>query len=487
MREPGNGELAGRIASLAGARVLIAGDLILDHFVHGTIERISPEAPVPVLLGRETSSMLGGAGNVAANVRSLGGEPHLVAMIGQDAEASQIRELCARSGIGTDGLVEVADRKSSVKTRFVAGVQQVLRFDSETVRAPAAGDLNRLLAAFDTALAACDVVILSDYGKGVLMGGAAQAMIARAKVAGRTLLVDPKGPDYGLYAGASYLTPNRKELSEASAMPTDGDAAVVAAARSLIDRFGVEGVVATRSEQGMSVVTAGGSVHIPTVAREVFDVSGAGDTVVATLALCLARSMTVQDAAVVANAAAGVVVSKLGTAQTKPEELVRALWGDGDDHPGVASQPVAVRTVEAWRAAGLSVGFTNGCFDLIHPGHVALLTEARAFCDRLVVGLNSDASTQRLKGPSRPINGESARAVVMAALRPVDLVVLFEDDTPERLIRLLKPDVLVKGADYTVDQIVGADFVLANGGKVERVTLVEGQSTTAIAARIKTP
>lgn len=482
MRE-GAAELVHR---LKGARVLIAGDLILDHFVHGEIERISPEAPVPILLGGTTSSMLGGAGNVAANVRSLGGEPRLVALIGEDAEAARIRALCEAEGVPTAWLVADPARKSAVKTRFISHGQQVLRFDSETVGAPAPDHAKRLLTAFDRALEDCDAVILSDYGKGVLLGGAAEAMIARARAVEKLVLVDPKGADYSPYAGASYLTPNRKELHEASNLPVRSDADIIAAARTLIARFGVEGVIATRSEQGMSVVTATSAVHIPTVAQAVFDVSGAGDTVVASLALALARGLSVEDAAVVANAAAGVAVAKLGTAQVTAEELTAALHGPEAAAAAPVSWTEAKRQVDAWKAAGLKVGFTNGCFDLIHPGHIRLLTAARAACDRLVVALNTDASVRRLgKGEERPINDQQARATVMAALRPVDLVILFDEDTPLEAIKALTPDVLVKGADYTVDEIVGAKEVLAAGGRVERVTLIEGQSTTGIVRRLK--
>ena len=485
MRE-GGGTAADLVAKLAGARVLIAGDLMLDHFVHGEIERISPEAPVPILLGGATSSMLGGAGNVAANVKSLGGEPRLVALIGNDAEAIRIRTLCEAEGVPTTWLVADPARKSAVKTRFISHGQQVLRFDSETVGAPDATHAERLLTAFEKALADCDAVVLSDYGKGVLLGGAAEAMIRRARTAGKVVLVDPKGADYSPYAGASYLTPNRKELREASNLPVDTDETVIAAARRLIARHGVEGVIATRSEHGMSVVTANSAVHIPTVAQAVFDVSGAGDTVVASLALALARGLSVEDAAVVSNAAAGVAVAKLGTAQVTAEELTAALRGPEAPTSAPVSWADATRRVDAWKALGLKVGFTNGCFDLIHPGHIALLTAARAACDRLVVALNTDASVRRLgKGDERPINNEQARATVMAALRPVDLVVLFDADTPLDAIKVLMPDVLVKGADYTVDQIVGAKEVMAAGGRVERVALVEGQSTTRIVGKLR--
>ena len=466
--------------------MLIAGDLISITLYTERSSGYLLEAPVPILLGGATSSMLGGAGNVAANVKSLGGKPRLVALIGDDAEAVRIRTLCEAEGVPTTWLVADPARKSAVKTRFISHGQQVLRFDSETVGAPDTAHAERLRKAFDKALANCDAVILSDYGKGVLLGGAAEAMIRRARAAGKVVLVDPKGTDYSPYSGASYLTPNRKELREASNLPVDTDETVITAARSLIARHGVEGVIATRSEHGMSVVTALSAVHIPTVAQAVFDVSGAGDTVVASLALALARGLSVEDAAVVSNAAAGVAVAKLGTAQVTAEELTAALHGPDAPAAAPVSWAEAKRQVDAWKGAGLKVGFTNGCFDLIHPGHIALLTAARAACDRLVVALNTDASVRRLgKGDERPINNEQARATVMAALRPVDLVILFDEGTPLEAIKALMPDVLVKGADYTVDQIVGAKEVMAAGGRVERVALVEGQSTTRIVGKLR--
>jgi D-beta-D-heptose 7-phosphate kinase/D-beta-D-heptose 1-phosphate adenosyltransferase len=476
-----------KIYGLAGARVLIVGDIMLDHFVHGGIERISPEAPVPVLLGSRKVSMLGGAGNVAANVHALGGVPDLVALLGQDEEAEEIRRICRRDGVSDDGLVPVAGRRSSIKTRFIANGQQVLRFDSETVGSPDDAGRDLLFAAFDARLANADIVVLSDYGKGALTNGVAAKLIARARAAGRKILVDPKGDDYRIYSGATYVTPNRKELSAATKMPVDGDAAIVAASRHLIETAALEGVIATRSEEGMSIVERGTEIHIPTVARSVFDVSGAGDTVVASLSLALARGLPLIDAAHIANAAAGVVVAKVGTSQVSPQELIEEIESD----PGAAREtPHAIadarRLVAEWQQAGLEVGFTNGVFDIVHPGHIALLTQARARCDRLVVGLNADSSVRRLgKGPERPINSEQSRAIVMAALRPVDLVVLFEEDTPAEVISALQPDVLIKGADYRLDQIVGADFVLARGGRVERIDLVEGQSTTNIVRRMR--
>lgn len=485
MPEAGAAELWRRVGELAGARVLIVGDLMLDRFVHGEIERISPEAPVPVLRrGRETRT-LGGAGNVAANVASLGGRAVLIALVGEDAEGEELKALCTEHGVDNAGVVLCPARQTSTKARFIAQGQQLLRVDAETVAPPSPADRDRLLDAFERALGEVEVVVLSDYGKGVLLDGMAGELIARARARGLSVLVDPKGADFRRYAGADYLTPNLKELREASGLSVDNDAEVTVAARGLIAQAGVAAVIVTRSREGMSVIDPASATHIPTQAQEVFDVMGAGDTVMAVLALCLARGFDLTQAAMIANGAAGIVVSKLGTAQVTPGELTRALQlSEGGQAETVVDRDAARALAEGWRAQGLTVGFTNGCFDILHPGHVSLLQQARSHCDRLVVGLNSDGSVRRLKGADRPVNGEAARAAVLAALKPVDLVVVFEEDTPEALIGALQPDVLVKGADYTIDQVVGADIVLARGGRVELATLVEGQSTTRLVERL---
>ena len=477
-------ELREKVGLFERARVLIVGDVMLDRFIYGRIGRLSPEAPVPVLEHDQESQMLGGAGNVAANVRSLGGVPLLVGMLGSDREAEIVRGLCRDLDISSRCLVDSAVRRTSVKTRFIAYRQQLLRFDVETVTDLAPDDREAILAAFNECADQADIVVLSDYGKGVLCRSVVSALILRAKARDLTILVDPKGSDYSIYRGATYITPNLKELHEATRQDVSGDEAIAAAARSLISSVQVEAIIATRSEQGISIIHAEDAVHIPTRAREVFDVSGAGDTVVAALAIALAHKMPVNDAASIANAAAGVAVTKLGTAQVTREELLSALTDTPNSSaPGLVTLGDAIRLADTWRKQGLTIGFTNGCFDILHPGHISLLEQAKQHCDRLFVGLNDDASVTRLKGAGRPINSQQSRSIVLAALKPVDAVVLFAEDTPDALIRALVPDVLVKGADYTLDQIVGADFVLSRGGRVERAILVENQSTTAIAAR----
>jgi D-beta-D-heptose 7-phosphate kinase/D-beta-D-heptose 1-phosphate adenosyltransferase len=334
----------------------------------------------------------------------------------------------------------------------------------------------------EAAIPDCGALVLSDYAKGVLTARGIQAMIAAARKAGKPVIVDPKGTDYARYRGATLLTPNRREIAEATQIPFDGDAGVEKASRRVIESYGVEGVVCTRGAEGLSLVTASGEAHhMPAAAREVFDVSGAGDTVVATLASSVAAGLSWPDAARLANVAAGIVVGKVGTAVAYANDLVRALQHDGDSGSDdkVATLEEAKDTIARWRRQGLTIGFTNGCFDLLHPGHVSLMSQAKAACDRLVVGLNSDASVRRLKGKDRPVQGEAARAAVLASLGTVDLVVVFAEDTPVELIRALRPNVLVKGADYRVDQVVGADLVHGWGGRVLLAELTPGHSTTA--------
>ena len=480
-------DLSSHIDALAQARVLCIGDLMLDRFVYGAVDRVSPEAPIPVLRIERETAMLGGAGNVAANVLALGSACRFVSVVGDDGAGAEVRHLVEREIGSAAGIAVEAGRQTTLKTRFIGGRQQLLRADAETVAPITPGSADAVLAAARDALGAVGAVILSDYGKGLLTDALVADLIAAARAAGLPVVVDPKGTDYRRYRGASIVTPNRKELMQATGLPADDDAQVEAACRHLIDTCGIDAVIATRSERGMSVVTRdGAAVHLPAEAREVFDVSGAGDTVVATLTAALSAGVALDDAARLANLAAGIVVGKVGTAVVRAPELLAALhaqeWRHGEAK--VATRDEAADCVARWRHLGKRVGFTNGCFDLLHPGHIALLRQARAACDVLVVGLNSDASVKRLKGESRPVQNETARATVLASLSSVDLVVIFGEDTPEQLIRALRPDVLVKGADYTVATVVGADFVMSYGGKVVLADLVAGQSTTSTIQRM---
>jgi D-beta-D-heptose 7-phosphate kinase/D-beta-D-heptose 1-phosphate adenosyltransferase len=479
--------LAARAEALSGSRVLCLGDVMLDRYVYGAVERISPEAPIPVLRIERERTMAGGAGNVARNLAALGAHASLLSVVGADATGREIAALLGKeSGVELQLLVEPA-RETGIKTRFVAGTQQLLRADRETVRSIAHESEEALLAALAPAAAKVRSVVLSDYGKGVLTERVLAEAIRIARAAKCCVIVDPKGSDYGCYRGADLMTPNRAELAAATRMPVGCDSEIVAAAHHLIGTCGFGAVLATRGADGMTLVTAAGRVdHLRAEAREVFDVSGAGDTVVAALSAALATGLELVDAARLANAAAGIVVGKVGTAVAYTQELVGALGDQArSSHDArVATLPQAVDRIETWRGQRLKIGFTNGCFDLLHPGHVALLAEARAACDRLVVGLNSDDSVTRLKGPGRPIHTAGERAVVLASLASVDLVVIFQEDTPIALIEAIRPDVLVKGADYTIATTVGADFVQGYGGKVLLIPLTPGHSTTATLARM---
>ncbi len=473
--------LVERVERFSGSPVLCVGDAMLDRFVYGSAERISPEAPIPVVRVERESAMLGGAGNVARNLVALGARPVFVSVVGDDGAGREVTRLVGEHGEVDPCIVVEPGRPTTIKTRFFASSQQLLRADHETTAALSDATRDTMLSQALALLPQTKTLVLSDYGKGVLASPVAETLIARARALGRPVIVDPKGIDYTPYGGATILTPNRKELFEATKMPVDGDEAIATAARWLIARYGVEHVLVTRSQDGMSLVSADGTIHhLPAHAREVYDVSGAGDTVVATLAAALGSGATPLEGARIANIAAGIVVGKVGTAVAYKDEVASALHHDElwSSESKVALLGAAAEIVDRWRRKGLSVGFTNGCFDLLHPGHISLLGEAKAACDRLVVGLNSDASVARLKGPSRPVQTEAARATVLASLAAVDLVVVFDEDTPFETIAALRPDVLIKGADYTVETVVGADLVRGWGGKVVLARLVDGCSTT---------
>lgn len=475
-------DLAAHVNRLKDVRVLCVGDLMLDCFVYGHVDRISPEAPIPVLRIEREMSMLGGAGNVVRNVVGLGASAEFVSVVGSDPAGREVTELVGQLDHVEPHLLVERQRQTTMKRRYVAGSQQLLRADLETTAPISDSTVADILRVIEAAIADCGTLVLSDYAKGVLTARGIQSMIAAARKAGKPVIVDPKGTDYARYRGATLLTPNRREIAEATQISVDDDAGVEKAARYLIESYDVEGVVCTRGAEGMTLITASSDVHhLPAAAREVFDVSGAGDTVVATLASGIAAGLSWTDAARLANVAAGIVVGKVGTAVVYANDLTRALWHDGDvgSDDKIVTLDEAKDAVARWRRQGLTIGFTNGCFDLLHPGHVSLMSQAKAACDRLVVGLNSDASVRRLKGKDRPVQTEAARAAVLASLGTVDLVVSFEEDTPLEVIRALRPNVLVKGADYRLDQVVGVDLVHAWGGRVVLAELSPGHSTTA--------
>ena len=480
--------LAASIETLGLSRVACVGDLMLDRFVYGRVERTSPEAPVPILRTDHDVYMLGGAGNVVRNLVSLGAQATLLSVIGDDEVGRRLTGMVGREERVEPHLLVERGRLSTEKTRFVAGGQQLLRTDSETTEAISQRSAQSLLGLARDAFAACDVVVLSDYAKGVLTPDLVQRLIETARSTGRPAVVDPKGRDFGRYAGATVLTPNRAELGFAAGESVATDDAIVAACRDLIARHRLGAILVTRSRDGMTVVSSDGRVaHLAAEAREVFDVSGAGDTVVATLAAALGQGADLIAAAQLANAAAGVAVGKAGTAAVHAADLLRAVRA-GDlsaSEAKILPLGAALEAVAGWRAQGQRIGFTNGCFDLLHPGHVSLLRQARQAADRLVVGLNSDASVRRLKGEDRPVQGEAARAQVLASLETVDLVVVFSEDTPVRLIEALRPDCLVKGSDYTIDEVVGADIVQGYGGTVLIAENEPGYSTTGTIRRLR--
>lgn len=475
------------VERLERACVLVVGDLMLDRFVAGRVDRISPEGPIPVLRVEKETAMLGGAGNVARNLAALGSSVRLVTTVGDDAAGAEVRGLVDAIERVEAAFVTDPDRPTAIKARYLAGGQQLMRADWERPGALSQAIGAAVEDAFGQALEAADVVVLSDYGKGVLADGRAARLIDAARAKGKPVIVDPKGTDYGRYAGADLVTPNRSELRDAAGMSVDDAAAVAAAASRLIADHGLGAVLATRSQDGMTLVeAAGGTTHLPAEAREVFDVSGAGDTVVATLAAACGAGATLVDAARLANVAAGIVVAKVGTAVAYADDVIAALHHQdlSDAENKIVGAERARDWVERWHRRGLRVGFTNGCFDLLHPGHVSLLRQAKAACDRLVVGLNSDSSVARLKGEGRPVQNEAARAAVLASLEVVDAVVVFDDDTPLALITTLRPEVLVKGADYTVETVVGSREIESWGGRVVLAELEPGHSTTATIRRL---
>ena len=476
------------IAKWQGLKVFVLGDVMLDKFIYGRVERISPEAPIPILHHHSEKSMLGGAANVARNIIALGGGALLVGALGDDAEG----ELMAGPLIAADRIegrfIRLAGHPTTTKICFVSGGQQIMRLDIERTTRLGTESVDAICDWLITSAKSVATIVLSDYAKGVLDPDVISRVIEIGRARRIPIIVDPKSRDLARYAGATVLTPNAIEASTIVGFECADDATAEAAVKILHERAKVDSVVLTRGASGMTIfdpAEAPGTVtHIAAAASEVFDVSGAGDTVVATLALALACGASVTTAARIGNAAAGIAVSKRGTAVVHARELLGVLGGGrGVDDPKIVAIEQAAAIVADWKSHGLKVAFTNGCFDLLHPGHVELLKRSRAVCDRLVVALNADLSVRRLKGQSRPVQNEHARSIVMAALDSVDLVTLFSEDTPMRLIELLKPDCLIKGADYTLATTVGADFVRSYGGKVILIPLEHGHSTTSIIAR----
>ena len=480
------------LADLTGQTVLCIGDLMLDEFVYGEVTRISPEAPTPVIAVKRTEVMIGGAGNVARNLVALGTRCIFVGVVGDDDAGGELKKELAKIPRIDAHLVTDAGRRTTRKVRFVSEHHSahLLRADWEPASPVDSKSEDALIGHVIKAMPKAGAVVLSDYAKGALTPRVIRAVIDAANKAGRPVVVDPKGRDYGIYRGATLITPNQQELADATHSPAQTDDQVAAAAAELGRMLGAKAVLVTRSEAGMTLVGEGAAIHVPAYPVRVRDVSGAGDTVVAVLAAMLAMQADFESAMRAANAAAAVVVGKRGTATLSvaelrsrilpaatlaPEEKIVFDWAPLDEH------------LAEWRRQGLRVGFTNGCFDLLHPGHVKLLAGARAACDRLVVGLNGDASVTRLKGEGRPVQPVQSRAEVLAALEAVDLVVVFDEDTPEKLIARVKPTVLIKGSDYTREDVVGHAIVEAAGGEVILIDIVPGHSTSAMVERSRVP
>lgn len=471
---------------LPNLRIAVIGDIMVDRYVFGKVERISPEAPVPVNKVDKITSVLGGAANVAANLANLDCQVHISGLIGDDDNGALLRRLVRDSRIDDTGLVVRNGHPTTTKMRVLGSRQQMVRLDFEETSPLATDEEDRLLAWFAQLVErGLDGVILSDYHKGVLSNRVAEAIIAAARKAQIPVLVDPKGSDWTKYNGADFVTPNMKELSDCvgQAVPNEGSA-VVAAARSMYERYDFEHLMVTRSEKGITVVGRDGKVwNNPATAREVFDVSGAGDTVAATFLAAIAGHLSIRTSLQIANEAAGIVVTKVGTYPIHRSELLQ-LW---DNWQPVRWAPYkaltwaeTARRIRQWQDAGETVVFTNGCFDILHRGHVLYLQQAAMLGQHLVVGLNSDASVRRLKGETRPLVKEEDRAVVLSALACVDEVVIFTEDTPHELLSALRPDILVKGGDYTVDEVVGREFVK----EVEIISFEDGYSTTGLIQKI---
>ncbi len=474
-------ELAPLVGKLEGKRIICLGDAMLDKYVYGTVDRISPEAPIPVIAVQRQTAMPGGVGNVARNVAALGGNAILIGVAGHDDAGKELKRLIASEHRMIADLVYAKDRPTTVKTRFMAGGHHLLRADEGEGADEISKEIeDQILRIFDAELEEADAVILSDYAKGALTNRVVTEAIKRTKAAGKPVVVDPKSRDYARYSGATFLTPNAKEVGIATGIRCVDDDAAAKAGGIARDAAGSDAMLVTRSEQGMTLVDAAGAHHFGAQAQEVFDVSGAGDTVIATLTLALTAGASNAQAVALANAAAGLVVAKVGTAVIHPNELANALHTEELTTADAKIKNLAqlLEAVERWRTQGLKIGFTNGCFDLIHPGHVSLISQSAAQCDRLIMGLNTDASIKRLKGESRPVQNEMARAIVMASIGDINAVTLFDEDTPLELIKLIKPDVLIKGADYTIETTVGSDVVIANGGRVFLADLQDGHSTT---------
>ncbi|MBI4963849.1 MAG: D-glycero-beta-D-manno-heptose-7-phosphate kinase [Desulfomonile tiedjei] len=472
------------IRRLKPAPILVAGDVMVDEYILGDVERISPESPVPVVVARDRLRRLGGAGNVVQNLVSMGGSVALFAAVGDDNEGKWFKRHCEEMAVESFWIKEDSSRPTTIKTRVVARNQQIVRIDEEHV-ADIPSDLEKAFAEdIRSVMPQVKAVIVSDYGKGFITDGLLKAMLTEARSNGIPVLVDPKGMDYKRYRGTTYITPNVREASLASGIEIRSEESLARAGEILLGETAAQGVIITRGREGITLVTPRKVQNFPVKPVEIVDVTGAGDTVISTLALAVANGMSIDNAVSLANLAASLVVARFGAASVTLEEMVDALKDEALSNKIVPMSDIGA-VLRSHRLQGHKIVFTNGCFDLFHTGHLELLRKAAAYGNVLVLGINSDASVARIKGAGRPIVPESDRVELVSALNFVDYVVVFDEDTPLNLIKEVRPDVLVKGEDWMGKQVVGEDVVTARGGRVEFVKHIPGISTSELIKKIR--
>ena len=473
------------LEGVASTKALVVGDLMLDEYIWGAVDRISPEAPVQIVEVKRKELRLGGAGNVINNLLTLNCQVDVVSVVGDDDDGQFLLRRLAERGVHQHGVFSQLNRVTSRKTRVLASNQQIVRIDQETRAKISKESEERILSYVQDTASSLDVIFLSDYQKGVLTDHLLKEVIAIGRKANIPVLVDPKGDDYSKYQGATLLTPNRKEAQLATGISITDEATLLEAGRKLLADLELDAIVLTRSEEGMTVFSSDGEIHLPTVAREIYDVSGAGDTVLSLFGLGMAQKLPLCCSAGLANLAAGIAVGKVGTSTVSAQEILATVSSQQHEaDQKIRNAPLLKNILAGERQKGKTIVFTNGCFDLLHVGHVKYLQAARQLGDLLVLGLNSDTSIQRLKGPNRPLIGEEERAHILAALDCIDYVVVFDEDTPLELITALRPDILVKGGDYTPEGVVGKELVESYGGRVELINFVDGKSTTGIVEKI---
>lgn len=472
------------IPKLKGKKILVFGDLMLDEHIWSKVNRISPEAPVPIADVKRIDHVPGGCGNVAANISALGGIPYVVGVIGRDSSGDKLLKSLAKIKVSDQHLIKDPERPTILKSRIIAGSQHVVRVDREDRTDLSPKLMRKVLQRIENIISQVDAVVISDYGKGMVSNITAKAIISLSKKNNKFVAVDPKGIHYSKYAGASILTPNLAEASGASGVKITDDKSLIRTGKLLLKQTKANYLLITRGKDGMSLFSEKETTHIPVIPREVFDITGAGDTVIATLSLAVAAGARIKNAAILANTAASVVVGKIGTAPCFREELEEAL----EEHEPIIKKITLRREITSivrnLKTGGAKIVFTNGCFDILHLGHVRYLREAKKLGDVLIVGLNSDDSVQVLKGKDRPYLSEMERAEILASLECVDYVTIFSEQTPDKLIKLIKPDFHVKGGDYKISKLPERKLVEALGGKVVVIPPIEGRSTTNIIERI---